>query len=116
MASANIPSECGEDNLFALQLELSAQGVKADLDTCTAWPRLRVYGEAEINPRLAEFDNSVVAVSYDGEWWFSWPWAEKISPVTDVKAAAELIIRTVGKREGEDYGNDGTCAGTGKAS
>ena len=86
----------GEDHLRALQQALAAQGIQADL-RMGAWPRLRVYGTAcGTSSADDDFDNSVVAISRQGGWWFAWPWAEPISPVTSLAAAIDKITDVVG--------------------
>jgi hypothetical protein len=71
--------------------------MNSDLDTRAVWPRLRVSSPYEASqPAVADFENSVVAAEFDDGWWFAWLWAEKISEVTAIRAAADRIALELG--------------------
>jgi hypothetical protein len=90
----------GEHQLFLLQAELAQRGMKADLDTRPAFPRLRVHSHLETSPDVAEFENSVVAAHFGHDLWFAWPWAEPICRVSDVAAAADHIVEALSADDG----------------
>lgn len=88
---------CGADYLAALRETLMARGLKCELNDRGTWPRLRIQSPFDIDSDVAEFDNNVLAVRCgSGDWWFSWPWSEPISRVTDVTAAADHITENLG--------------------
>jgi hypothetical protein len=83
--------------LRALELALHDRGMKCDLDTHAIWPRLRVHSPYEASPpSVADFENSIVAAPFDDGWWFAWLWAEKITEVTGIEAAADRIAVELG--------------------
>ena len=49
-------------------------------------PRLRV-----INPEAASLTETISAAPVDAVWWFWWSWAEQITPVGKLDAAAERV-------------------------
>jgi hypothetical protein len=79
-----------EEHLASLRDELARHGVRCALDDRGVWPRLRIYCPGE--GATAEFDNNVVAAPIVGRWFFFWPGAEPIGPVTGVADAAGRII------------------------
>ncbi len=93
-----------EHSLFLLQTELARLGIKADLDTRPAFPRLRVHSDLETMPDVAEFENSVVAACFGHDLWFAWPWAEPIARVTEVSTAAGEIARALCRDDDEPDG------------
>jgi hypothetical protein len=85
------------DHLRALQRALTRRGMSSDLDIRAVWPRLRVRSPYEASaPEVADFEGSIVAVSFDDGWWFTWLWAEKISETSNVNSAADLITLELG--------------------
>ena len=88
--------------LSMLQRALARRGMICDLETQAVWPRLRVHSPYEVSQlSVADFENSVVAAPFDDGWWFAWPWAEKISEVTSVRAAADQIALELGGPDSE---------------
>lgn len=45
-------------------------------------------------------ENVYAGAGADGSWWFWWGWAERIAPVTDLAAAAQVITRVLGAVDG----------------
>jgi hypothetical protein len=83
------------DRLESLAAELTRHGLTATLTT----PLGRVPSLHVVNPlasRLAE--DVYVGRSQDGACWFWWPWAERIAPDDDMKAAAQVIARVLAVR------------------
>ena len=91
----------GERHLTLLRSELAGRGMKADLDTRPAFPRLRVHSPVETMPDVAEFENSIVAAFFGHDLWFAWPWAEPIARVTEVSRAADEIVQVLGSEDNE---------------
>jgi len=96
-----------ELHLIALRDELVGRGVRCELDDRGLWPRLRIYCPAE--SATSEFDNNVVAAPISGRWYFCWPWAIPIGPVSRVAQAAGDIITDLG------IGGDTEDGGVGQA-
>ena len=65
----------------ALHGELSRRGLRCELIGHGVVPRLRVYPRGDTGG-TEEFDNNIVAVPLGGGWFYCWPWAEPIGPVT----------------------------------
>jgi hypothetical protein len=84
----------GARYLAVLRDELSGRGVRCELIGGGIVPRLRVYEPGE-NSGAAEFDNNVVAVPLGGVWFYCWPWAEPIGPVTRPGQAAQAILTSL---------------------
>lgn len=83
-------------HLAALQRELSALGIRSDPDTTrVVWPSLRVRTLGETNPRVADFENSVMAVYVGSKWYYCW-WLEFISPAGDPAGAAAVVADHLG--------------------
>lgn len=74
-------------HLTRLLGQLAERGLHARLLTQQGrLPRLRVISLDA--PTLTEM---VSASPLDGEWWFWWSWAERITPVDELASAAERI-------------------------
>jgi transcriptional regulator with XRE-family HTH domain len=91
--------ESGEDYLHALQRELTLRGIKCDLTVDGASPQLRIHGPDETSDAPAEPDRSILATWCGDSWWFTWPWPERISPVTDVTTAAGRIMTAIDRSQ-----------------
>lgn len=93
---ADLASEAAR-HLAALQRDLSSLGLPSDLNaTGVVWPWLRVRTRFETSPRVADFENSVVAVYIGGIWCLCWPWLELIRPAGDPAGAAAVIADHLG--------------------
>jgi hypothetical protein len=71
--------------LEKLRTELEARGFAAQLETNAG----RGQSLAVRNPRAPMLSETVTADA----GWFWWPWADRISPVADVVAAADRVAR-----------------------
>ncbi len=84
------------DRLEGLAAELASHGLTTRLVT----PAGRVPSLHVVNPQASRLAEDVyVGRSQDGLWWFWWPWAERIAPGDDMKAAATLIARVLAARD-----------------
>jgi hypothetical protein len=81
--------------LTALRGELTGRGMRCELADHGITPRLRVYPPGETGSG-EEFDNNIVAVPFGGGWFYCWPWAEPIGPVTRPAQAAQAILADLG--------------------
>jgi len=95
-----VSTDTNEHALFLLQTELATRGIKADLDTRPAFPRLRVHSSRDVMPDVAEFENSVVCAFFGQDLFFAWPWAEPICRASEADRAADEILRVLGDDEG----------------
>jgi hypothetical protein len=87
-----------EQHLIVLRDELAGRGVRCALEAQGVWPRLRIYCAGE--GASAEFDNNVVAAPLAGQWFYFWPWAEPVGPVTRLTQVAGNIIEDLGLDDG----------------
>jgi hypothetical protein len=92
---ADLVAQAGA-HLAALQLDLATLGLRSTLTTDTVWPWLRVHTRPETIPRIADFENSVVAVYVGSRWGYYWPWLELIGAAGDPAAAAAVIADHLG--------------------
>jgi hypothetical protein len=84
------------DRLEGLAAALASHGLTSTLTS----PAGRVPSLHVVNPlasRLAE--DVYIGRSQDGACWFWWPWAERIAPGDDLRAAAALIARVLAARD-----------------
>ena len=93
-----------EQHLAALRDELARRGVRCELDARGIWPRLRIYCPGETPG--ADFDNNVLTAPIGDWWWYCWPSATPIGPVTCLTQAAETIIDELGIDDAEDEDGD----------
>jgi hypothetical protein len=80
------------DRLDALAAELDALGLQTRLMTPTG----RVPSLHVVNPTMSRLAEDVyVGRSQDGQWWFWWPWAERIAPGEETGTAATVIAKVL---------------------
>jgi hypothetical protein len=87
------------DRLERLADELTQRGLRATVLT----PAGRVPSLHVVNPlasRLAE--DVYVGRSQDGQWWFWWPWAERIAQGDAYAEAAAVIAKVLETVEVQD--------------
>ncbi len=88
------------DRLEGLAVELGRRGLRATVMT----PSGRVPSLHVVNPKASRLAEDVyVGRSQDGQWWFWWPWAERIAPGDEIGEAAALVARVL---ETADPGSD----------
>ena len=75
------------DNLEALADNLSKRGFETRLDT----PEGRMPSLLVTNPQASRLSETIMT----GHGWFWWSWAERITAVADVAAAADVIARVL---------------------
>lgn len=95
----HVCSDGGEYALRRLQDELAKRGLKSELNTRAAVPRLRVFGHGELHDAIDEFQNTIVACCFGHDGWYAWPWAEPIARVSQVAKAADEILDALGARD-----------------
>ena len=88
-------ADLGARYLTMLRGELSGRGVRCELIDYGIVPRLRFYEPGDTGG-AADFDNNIVAVPLGGGWFYCWPWAEPIGPVTRPRQAAQAILTDLG--------------------
>jgi hypothetical protein len=82
---AHAPGD-GDDptaSLGKLAAELTSRGYKATLLT----PAGRPLSLVVTNPYVGRLSETVMAHA----GWYRWPWADRITPVTDVASAADRV-------------------------
>lgn len=96
--SYHLCDDGGASHLAVLQHELAKHGLKSELDTRAAFPRLRVLPSdmAGGYPDVAEFENSIIVSYFGHDLWYAWPWVEPIARVAQVERAASEIVEAVG--------------------
>lgn len=83
------------DRLENLADELGKYGLMTRLTT----PAGRVPSLHVVNRSVSRLAEDVyVGRSQDGQWWFWWPWAERIAPANELAGAAALIARVLSTR------------------
>ncbi|HUY47378.1 MAG TPA: hypothetical protein VMV92_16870 [Streptosporangiaceae bacterium] len=75
------------EHLEKLAAELAVRGFKVQLIT----PEHRLPSLAVANSEAAMLAESVVT----GTDFYWWPWGQKIAPITDVTAAADIVARVL---------------------
>ncbi len=80
--------------------ELSHHGLEAYL---MAPPRRRPSLYVVNTAARALEENVYVGCGKDGQWWFWWSWAERISVADDVNLAASTIARVLASHRRVDY-------------
>jgi hypothetical protein len=96
--------------LAALHTELGKHGLESELITWAIWPRLRLHACVTHNDRAGWEDHIIARQTDDGDWWYYYPWIEKIGPVTDLADTTQLLIDTFTSQgdEEEDW-PDAAC-------
>jgi hypothetical protein len=76
--------------LESLAEDLEARGFTAQVVRNGGYAHISV-----VAPAMAPLSQAVYAApADDGTWWFWWPWADPITPVSDVEiAAVEITCR-----------------------
>ncbi len=89
---------------FLNRLEgLAAELAKHGLMTRLMAPAGRIPSLHVVNPAVSRLAEDVyVGRSQDGQWWFWWPWAERIAPGDQLAAAAAVIARVLSATDDPD--------------
>jgi hypothetical protein len=79
------------ERLEALAGDLARRGFRAHLISNGQVPGVRV-----VNPAVSQLSEDVwAAPAEDASWWFWWSWAERITGIEDVDAAAFKIAHVL---------------------
>ncbi|HUC58473.1 MAG TPA: hypothetical protein VMA95_13810 [Streptosporangiaceae bacterium] len=90
-----------QPELFTERLEeLAAELGRRGLQTSLMTPAGRIPSLHVVNPGMPRLAEDVyVGRSQDGQWWFWWPWAERIAPGGDIAEAAAAVARVLKSAE-----------------
>jgi hypothetical protein len=77
--------------LETLAVALSGRGFATTMVTGRQYLCINVVNRAETRLR----EDIYAAPGKDGSWWFWWSWADRITPITDIDAAAAKIAHVL---------------------